>query len=202
MLFEEFVPNEFTACSVLNACGDEKALMFGRQLYGAIVKKLFKNDVYIGTSLVDMHAKCGEIADSRKVFDGMRKRNMVMWISIIAGYTRNGLGEEAISLFQGMWLGWRSTVGKGGSCSTSQELFSKQYLRRNRSCVALLQMHGILYCIQILQDLPFKDVVSCTVMISGCAGLGHEPEALEFFKEMRCRAKPLYLSSALKACAR
>ncbi|KAG5544330.1 hypothetical protein RHGRI_016923 [Rhododendron griersonianum] len=49
-----------------------------------------------------MYAKCGEIADSRKVFDGMRKRNIVTWTCIIAGYAWNGLGEEAISTFMVM----------------------------------------------------------------------------------------------------
>ncbi|GMP46130.1 hypothetical protein CsSME_00014404 [Camellia sinensis var. sinensis] len=100
MLLEGFAPNEFTVCSVLNACGDEEELKFGRQLHGTIVKKIFKNDVFIGTSLVDMYAKCGEIADSTEVFDGMRRRNTVTWTSIIAGLARNGLGEEAISLFR------------------------------------------------------------------------------------------------------
>jgi hypothetical protein len=40
-----------------------------------------------------MYTKCGDISDSSKVFNGMR-RNTVIWTSIIVGYARKGLGEE------------------------------------------------------------------------------------------------------------
>ena len=102
MLSDGFWPNEFTVCSALKACGEEKALKSGRQLHGAIIKKMFKNDVFVGTSLVDMYAKCGEILDARIMFNGMRSRNTVTWTSIMAGYARKGLGEDAISLFRVM----------------------------------------------------------------------------------------------------
>ncbi|KAF5955383.1 hypothetical protein HYC85_008239 [Camellia sinensis] len=178
MLLEGFAPNEFTVCSVSNACGDEEELKFGRQLHGTIVKKIFKNDVFIGTSLVDMYAKCGEIADSTEVFDGMRRRNTVTWTSIIAGLARNGLGEEAISLFR--------------------------IMKRRNIYVNNLTMEYSLAS-KVLQEMPFRDVVSWTAMISVCAGLGHEPEALEFLKEMLgegVEPNPFTYSSALKACAR
>lgn len=45
-----------------------------------------------------MYTKCGDISDSSKVFNGMR-RNTVIWTSIIVGYARKGLGEEAIRPF-------------------------------------------------------------------------------------------------------
>ncbi|PSS31672.1 Pentatricopeptide repeat-containing protein [Actinidia chinensis var. chinensis] len=224
MLLEGFTPNEFTVCSVLNACGDEKALMFGRQLHGAAVKKLFKNDVFIGTSLVDMYAKCGEIVDSRKVFDGMRKRNTVTWTSIIAGYARNGLGEEAISLFRVMkrrniyannftMVSILRACGLVGGLLLGKEVHAQLVKNSSQSNIYVGTALVWLYCkcneysiaSKILQDLPFKDVVSWTAMISGCAGLGHEPEALEFLKEMLgegVEPNPFTYSSALKACAR
>ena len=64
-------------CSVWKACGNELALKFGRQLHVAVAKKVIKNVVFIGIYLVDMYAKCQEIANFRKVFDGMRKSNTV-----------------------------------------------------------------------------------------------------------------------------
>ncbi|KAK3025681.1 hypothetical protein RJ639_042021 [Escallonia herrerae] len=36
----------------------------------------------------------------------------------------------------------------------------------------------------VLKEMPIRDVVSWTAMISGCARLGHEFEALEFLKFM------------------
>ncbi|XAR62203.1 hypothetical protein NMG60_11016870 [Bertholletia excelsa] len=224
MLLEGFSPNEFTICSVLNACGDEKALMFGRQLHAAIVKKIFKSDVFIGTSLVDMYAKCGEITDSRRVFDGMRKRNTITWTSIIAGYARNGLGEEAINLFRIMkrrniYVNNLTMVSVLRACGLvrvlmlGKEVHAQLVKNSMESNIYIGSTLVWLYCrcmkysiaFKVLQQMPFRDVVSWTAMISGCTGLGHEHEALKFLKEMLgegIEPNPFTYSSALKACAR
>ncbi|XP_052192315.1 pentatricopeptide repeat-containing protein At4g18520, chloroplastic [Diospyros lotus] len=224
MLLEGFSPNEFTVCSVLKACGDKKALKFGKQLHAAVAKKVFKNDVFIGTSLVDMYAKCQEIADSRKVFDGMRKRNTVTWTSIIAGYACNGLGEQAISLFRIMrrrniFVNNLTMVSVLKACGLvrclqlGKEVHAQLIKNFTQSDIYIGSTLVWLYCkcneysaaSKVLQLMAFKDVVSWTAMISGCAGLGHEYEALEFLKEMLgegVEPNPFTYSSALKACAK
>lgn len=223
MLSDGISPNEFTACGILKACGDEKALKFGRQLHGAIVKKMYKDDVFIGTSLVDMYAKCGEIIDSRKVFNGMRNRNTVTWTSIIAGYARKGLGEEALSLFRIMNrrkvissnLTIVSILRACGSIKAS--LIGREvHAQIVKNCVQSNEYIGStlvwFYCkcgqsrvaSKVLQQMPFRDVVSWTAIISGYACLGHESEALELLKEMMeegVEPNSFTYSSALKACA-
>ncbi|XP_076947854.1 pentatricopeptide repeat-containing protein At4g18520, chloroplastic-like [Bidens hawaiensis] len=224
MLSSGFTPNEFTVCSVLKACGEEKALKFGRQLHGTIVKKLVRNDVFLGTSLVDMYAKCGVTEDSRIVFNGMRRRNMVTWTCIIAGYARNGQGEEAINLFRVMkrrkifvnkltMVSMISACGSIKALQTGKELHA-QILKNNiEDNVYIASTLVWLYCKcgyysyanNVLQRMTFRDVVSWTAMISGCARLGHESEALEFLKEMVGEGvipNPFTFSSALKACAK
>ncbi|XP_059631456.1 pentatricopeptide repeat-containing protein At4g18520, chloroplastic [Cornus florida] len=224
MLSDGFSPNEFTVCSGLKACGNEGALKFGRQLHGAVVKKIFKNDVFVGTSLVDMYAKCGEIGDSRKIFDGLRKRNTVTWTSIIAGYARNGLGEEAIRLF---WVMKRRKIfannltmvsvlracGSIGALLLGKEIHAQLLKNSTQSNIYIGSTLVWFYCkcgkyslaSKVLEEMPLRDVVSWTAMISGCAHLGHEYEALEFLKEMLgegVEPNPFTYSSALKACAR
>ncbi|KAI3680276.1 hypothetical protein L2E82_50501 [Cichorium intybus] len=224
MLSDGFAPNEFTVCSVLKACGEEKSLKFGQQLHATIVKKLFKNDVFLGTSLVDMYAKCGIIEDSRIVFDGMRRRNMVTWTSIIAGYARNNLGEEAINLFRVMkrrkiYVNKLTMVSLIRACGTIKALqigkelhaqILKNNMENNIYIASTLVWHyckcgDYSYAHNVLQRMRFRDVVSWTAMISGCARLGHEIEALEFLKEMVGEGvvpNPFTFSSVIKACAK
>ncbi|KAF5739705.1 pentatricopeptide repeat-containing protein [Tripterygium wilfordii] len=223
MISDGFSPNEFTACSVLKACGEEKSLRFGRQLHGAIMKNVYKNDVFIGTSLVDMYAKCGEISDSRKVFDRMLSKNMVTWTSIIGGYAREGLGEEAISLFQVMkrrrLVANNLTVvsilracGSIGALQTGREVHAQIVKNSLQSNVYLGSTLVWFYCkcgeslvaSKVLHQIPSRDVISWTAIISGHTGFGHEPEALEFLKEMMeegVEPNSFTYSSALKACA-
>lgn len=224
MLNDAFWPNEFTVCSVLKACGEEKALKYGRQLHGAIIKKMFKNDVFIGTSLVDMYAKCGEILDARIVFNGMRIRNMVTWTSIIAGYAKKGLGKDAISLFRVMKrrniiannltiVSILRACGAVGDLLMGREVHAqivKNSIQTNMHIGSTLVWF---YCkcgkydiaSMVLQQMPLRDVVSWTAMISGCASLGHEAEAIDFLKEMMkegVEPNSFTYSSALKACAK
>ncbi|KAE8077369.1 hypothetical protein FH972_015940 [Carpinus fangiana] len=223
MLSNGLSPNEFTLCGVLKACGEEKALKFGRQLHGAVVKKMYKNDVFIGTSLVDMYAKSGEMIDSRKVFNRMRNRNTVTWTSFIAGYARYGLGEEAIRLFRVMKrrniyannLTIVSVLKACGSIEASllgRELHAqiiKNSVETNIYIGSTLvwfycKCAGYLHAFKVLQQMPLRDVVSWTAIISGSARLGHESEALEFMKEMMEEGvdpNSFTYSSALKACA-
>lgn len=224
MLSNGYSPNEFTVCGVLKACGEENKLKFGRQLHGSIVKNMYKNDVFIGSSLVDMYAKCGEIIDSRKVFNGMRNRNTVTWTSIIAGYAREGLGQEAINLFRVM-KGRNIFANSLTIVSILRACGSIRYSLIGREVHAQIIKNSIetslylgstlvwFYCrcgkysnaTKVLQQMPLRDVVSWTAIISGCARLGHESEALEFLKKMiddGVEPNSFTYSSALKACAK
>lgn len=223
MLHDGFQPNEFTICSVLDACAEEKEVKLARQLHGAIVKNVYRMDTFIGTALVDTYAKCGEMEDSRVVFDGMMKRNTVTWTTVIAGYARNGVGTEAINLFRVMqrrkifannltMVSILRACGLLGALTTGKEVHAqilKNYVQSNLYIGSSLVW---LYCrcgdysaaSKVLQDMPLRDVVSWTAMISGCANLGHEHEALEYLKEMLGEGidpNPFTYSSVLKACA-
>ncbi|XVE60422.1 hypothetical protein DITRI_Ditri05aG0127400 [Diplodiscus trichospermus] len=224
MLSDGFWPNEFTVCSVLKACGEEKALKLGRQLHCAIIKRMFKSDVFIGTSLVDMYAKCGDILDARTVFNGMRSRNMVTWTSIIAGYARKGLGEDAISLFRVMRrrniiannltiVSILRACGSLGDLLMGREVHAQIVKKSTQTNMYIGSTLVWFYCkcgeydiaSKVLQQMPLRDVVSWTAMISGCASLGHEAEAFDFLKEMMeegVEPNSFTFSSALKACAK
>ncbi|GAV59306.1 PPR domain-containing protein/PPR_2 domain-containing protein [Cephalotus follicularis] len=223
MLTNGFSPNEYTVCSVLKACREEKALRFGRQLHGAIIKKIYKHDIFLGSSLVDMYAKCGEILDSRKVFNGMRYKNMVTWTSIIAGYAREGLGGEAIRLFRAMKrqklcvstltiVSILRACGSIGALLLGREIHAQIVKYSIQTNVHIGSTLVWFYCkcgeslmaSRILQEMPLRDVVSWTAIISGCASLGHESKALKFLKEMMeegVEPNSFTYSSALKACA-
>lgn len=223
MLGDGFFPNEYTICAALKACGESKALKFGTQLHGAIVKKICKSDVFIGTSLVDMYAKCGEILKSKEVFDRMSTRNTATWTSIISGCARNGLGEEAISLFrlmkrQRVHVNKLTIVSVMMACGSvkalliGREVHAQVIKSINHTNMYIGSCLVWFYCkckeyshaFKVLQHMPFRDVVSWTAIISGCASLGLKSEALECFQEMMEEGvlpNSYTYSSALKACA-
>lgn len=224
MVSEGFRPNEFTVCSALKACAEEKALRFGKQLHGAIVKKLYKYDIHVGSALVTMYARCGEVFDAQAVFSKMPRRNTITWTSMISGYAQSGRGEEAVLLFRKMkmrrvFVNHLTVVGLLSACGSMQSIYLGKELHAQiiKNCMEEnLQIGSTLvwfysrcgehtYAARILEAMPDRDAVAWTAMISGYNNLGHNVEALKSLDEMLwdgVAPNTYTYSSALKACAR
>lgn len=56
-------------------------------------------DRYLQNTLINMCVECIILKDARRVFDQMLDRNVVSWTAMIAGYAKEGIPEEALSLF-------------------------------------------------------------------------------------------------------
>lgn len=97
-------PCAFSIASVLPACANLGALDYGKELHAYAIQNGFESDVFVGSCLVDLYAKCGNLEDARNVFDKMCHRNVVSWNALIAGYAHGGQGSEALQLFRQMQL--------------------------------------------------------------------------------------------------
>ncbi|KAL5981989.1 putative pentatricopeptide repeat-containing protein [Asimina triloba] len=86
--------------SATKSCGILSIPACGRSIHSLALKTGFDSDVFVGSSLVDMYAKCGEIREARQMFDEMPERNVVSWSGMIYGYAQMGEDEEALRLFK------------------------------------------------------------------------------------------------------
>ncbi len=64
-------PDAFTFVQVIKACAELGALEDGQFVHKQLIQNGFKSDVFVGSSLVDMYAKCGSIEDAWRVFNKM-----------------------------------------------------------------------------------------------------------------------------------
>ncbi|XP_060205021.1 pentatricopeptide repeat-containing protein At2g02980, chloroplastic-like [Lycium barbarum] len=95
-------PGEVTMVGVLSACSHLGALNQGRWIHDYIVRNRLRMNVYVGTALIDMYAKCGDIDEAKKVFESMGVRNVYTWNVLISAYAMNGQGEAALEAFDRM----------------------------------------------------------------------------------------------------
>ncbi|CAK7346182.1 unnamed protein product [Dovyalis caffra] len=100
MQIEGVKPNSVTIPCLLPACGNIAALLHGKAAHCFSLRNGISNDVYVGSALIDMYAKCGRMLSSRLCFDMMPNRNLVSWNSLLAGYAMHGKTSEAINIFQ------------------------------------------------------------------------------------------------------
>ncbi len=101
------LPDPATFVGVLNACASIAMLKEGRWVHEQTIESCLKTDVFVGSSLIAMYAKCGSIEDAFRVFYRMPTHNVVSWNAMILGHVQCGRGQKASELFQTMQLEWK-----------------------------------------------------------------------------------------------
>ncbi|KAI3468723.1 hypothetical protein Pfo_025386 [Paulownia fortunei] len=97
------MPDQATFASVLRACSILASLEDGRKIHSFIFHIGCDKDELIGSALVDMYAKCGDMKSSSQVFREMiSKKDVISWNSMIVGYAKNGYAESALEIFDEM----------------------------------------------------------------------------------------------------
>jgi pentatricopeptide repeat protein len=101
MQWEVVQPDSVTFVGVLNACTSVFALEEGRHVHEQIIESGWDSDVFVGSSLVDMYAKCGNMDDACGVFNKLPSCNVVTWNAILAGCAMHGHDKEALKFLNG-----------------------------------------------------------------------------------------------------
>ncbi|KAF4402592.1 hypothetical protein G4B88_012377 [Cannabis sativa] len=98
----EMFPTQFSYATVLSCCAKLSSPFQGKQVHALITKDGYINDVFVGSSLIDMYCKCGDVDGGQQFFNTMATTNTVTWNEMIHGYAQNGYGDEAVSLYKQM----------------------------------------------------------------------------------------------------
>ncbi|KAF3953747.1 hypothetical protein CMV_020838 [Castanea mollissima] len=132
---ENALPDQATFVSVLHACAVSSSLRDGWEIHSLIFHTGFDLDELIGSSLVDMYAKCGDVKSSVQVFEEMGSKNdVISWNSMIVGLAKNGYAEYALKTFDEMkqkcvmpddvtFLGVLTACSHAGKVSEGRHIF-------------------------------------------------------------------------------
>ncbi|KAK6144032.1 hypothetical protein DH2020_020852 [Rehmannia glutinosa] len=169
-------PDEVTMVSCLSACSQLGALDVGIWIHRYIEKHNIFLNVVLGTALIDMYAKCGNITKALQVFHEIPGRNALTYTAIINGLALHGDAQDALSCFREMidagltpdevtFLGILSACCHGGLVEEGREIFSQMSTKFNippkikhYSCmVDLLGRAGLLKeAIELLESMPME----------------------------------------------
>eukprot|EP00253_Pinus_taeda_P019276 PITA_19276 len=146
-------------------------------------------DVIVGTALIDMYAKCGNIDFAQRAFDKISKRDVIPSSAMIAGYGMHGHCEEALHLFSKM-----INIGIRPDHITFQSVLS--------ACShAGLVDEGMRYFDSMIQDYcitPSVDHFACMIDLLGRAG--RLSEAQEIIERMPLKPNISVWGALLGAC--
>ncbi|KAG6532126.1 pentatricopeptide repeat-containing protein At3g09040, mitochondrial-like [Zingiber officinale] len=90
MMRAGFVPNEFSLASVMSACGVTGRSKFGNALHSVALKIGMDTNRFVGSTLLWMYAKCGNIEAAELAFEIICDPDLACWNAIIEGYALNG----------------------------------------------------------------------------------------------------------------
>ncbi|KAK9276506.1 hypothetical protein L1049_006040 [Liquidambar formosana] len=99
MQLEGVKVNEASMVSVLSACTHLGALDQGKWAHAYVERNKLRMTVTLGTALIDMYAKCGNMNKAMEVFWGLKERNVYTWSSAMNGLAMNGAGEKCLEIF-------------------------------------------------------------------------------------------------------
>eukprot|EP00250_Pteridium_aquilinum_P016411 c23092_g1_i1 orf=273-1727(+) len=216
-------PNDFIFTSILKACGNTGALGYGRIIHIQIIRQGLASNVFIGSTLIDMYAKCECLDQARQVFDELQVRNVVSWNAMIGGYVKHGHGVHALQLFNEMqlegikpdrvtFLYMLKACGVLGVTEQGMLVHSHAVGGGLVSNVpvgtALIDMYAkcgnLNHAHEVLNRLQNRDVGSWSALITAFAQHGHGKKALELATQMSregIKLNHITLLSILSACS-
>ncbi|MBA0848109.1 hypothetical protein Goshw_028453 [Gossypium schwendimanii] len=206
MLENGEIPDEYTLTTVLKACSRLGKIREGSMIHGFLITSGFpcSGKAAIAGSLIDLYVKCGNLAEARRVFNQIGEKNVISWSALILGYAQEGNLAEAIELFE--QLQNNSKQVDGFVLSSMMGVFSdfalveqgKQMhayavkvpsgseISVSNSIVDMYLKCGLLdEAERLFNEMPARNVVSWTVMITGYGKHGIGKEAIRLFNQMQ-----------------
>ncbi|KAL0557304.1 hypothetical protein IC582_005831 [Cucumis melo] len=168
-----------------------------------VVNEHLRIDPTLAIKLMRAYSACGETSVARYIFDRSLEKNVVFFNVMIRSYVNNNLYFEALSIFQVML-----------SCAFNPDHYTFPCVLKACSGLdnlrvglqvhdailkvgldsnlfignALVAMYGKCGCLRearkVLDQMPYRDVVSWNSMVAGYAQSGQFDDALEICKEM------------------
>uniref|UniRef100_A0ACD5XQB9 Uncharacterized protein n=1 Tax=Avena sativa TaxID=4498 RepID=A0ACD5XQB9_AVESA len=182
-------PDCYTVAGALSACTRLGALDLGRQAVGVVDEDEFLDNPILGTALINMYAKCGSTGEAWVVFQQMRKKDIIVWNTMVSGLGMTGHGKTVFALVgqmekSGMKLNDNTFIGILCSCAhTGLVKDGRRYFHNmielyhiiprieHYGCmVDLLSRAGLLQeAHQLINDMPMQaNAVVWGALLGGC----------------------------------
>jgi pentatricopeptide repeat protein len=204
MVTERVSPDTIAFLSVLEACSNLLSLADGMKMHIRLMQYGFDSDVNVATAMMNLYAKCGNLMDSKWLFDHMPKRDLIAWTSMIAAFIQFTRGEEALHLFGEMQReGYTPDVvcftNVLNACEIHLALSDGRLIHMCIACcraeseadvvTALLFMYGRCGSLSdaraIFHRNSNRSLGSWNAIIAACAQHGHGLEAFDLFHGMK-----------------
>ncbi|KAA8522653.1 hypothetical protein F0562_009185 [Nyssa sinensis] len=206
MQLEGIKPNRVTLIAILPVCAVLGSIKHGREIHGYAFRHGFNSEFRFSSALIHVYCKCGEgLRPAKIIFERSTGKDVVMWSSIIASYSQSReTAEEAIKHFHQMQMEGiqPNSVTVLAVVSACTNLSSVNHGRAIHCYIlksglnsdlflgnSLIDMYSkcgyLIDSQQIFKEMPVRDCISWSILISSQGLHGCGKEALQLFHEMQ-----------------
>lgn len=183
-------PDRFTIARVLSACAQLGSIDHGKWVHSYLRRSGLECDVVIGTALVNMYGKCGDVDQAFEIFKAMPEtaKDASAWTAMISVFALHGLGEKAFDCFLEMeeaevkpnhvtFVGLLSAcahsglVEKGRWCFEMMKSYSIPPQVYHYACMVDILSRAKLFeeAEKVIREMPMKpDVYVWGSLLGGC----------------------------------
>ncbi|XP_002977329.2 pentatricopeptide repeat-containing protein At3g03580 [Selaginella moellendorffii] len=177
-------PDEVTYMTVAEACSSSRDLQEAGALHERAAASGMLAHVPLANALVAMYGKCQRLDEATRVFEGIPRRSLVSWNSMIAACVDNGENARAVELFKEMepppddvtFLSVFAACSNLGDLAMAREAhgaFGSRELLDDTVGTSLVSMYGrcgsLADARAVFKRMPRRDATSWTSMIVACA---------------------------------
>lgn len=183
-------PDGFTLVAALSACAHLGALETGKQIHFHLIAGNFlQYGAIVGTALIEMYAKCGDIESAFTIFIKTANKDAFCWNVMIKALAAHGRASDALRLFASMmkqklqvndftFMSVLFACSHGGMVKEGRQIFES--MERDFNIKPRIEHYGCLIDLlgragrveeayQIAKEMPFKpDILVWGALLGGC----------------------------------
>ncbi|KAL1340832.1 hypothetical protein HN51_027294 [Arachis hypogaea] len=220
-------PSEIAMISIIHVIAELADMKLGKGIHAYVTRNMSyeKPSVPLSTALIDLYAKCANLAYARRIFDNLSAASIISWTAMIAAYIHCNDLNEGFRLFikilvEGVFPNDITILSLVKGCGAARALKLGKLLHaftlRNGIAMSLnlatafLDMYGKCSDVRSARSVfnnstKNKDLMMYSAMISAYAKADCIDEAFDIFAQMTgCGIKPneITMVSLLSLCAK
>ncbi|XP_021907269.1 putative pentatricopeptide repeat-containing protein At3g25060, mitochondrial [Carica papaya] len=204
MAMEGVRPDSSIFTVAIKACISLMDMEMGEEVWRRALDSGYAGDVFVGSSMLNLYAKCGKMDEAMVIFDQMTRKDLVCWTTMVTGFAQSGRPRDAIEAYrrmqkEGMEGDIVVMVALLLACANLGDLKAglsiHGYMTRRdlpldiviqTSLVDMYAKHGFVeLAAHVFRKMSHKNVVSWAALISGYAQNGFAGKALDLVMEMQ-----------------
>ncbi|KAL0918255.1 hypothetical protein M5K25_010254 [Dendrobium thyrsiflorum] len=183
------LPDGFTFVSALSACAHLGDLKTGKWIHLHLIGNWLCFGAIVGTALMEMYAKCGDIDSAFRIFTKTAKKDVFCWNVMIKALAMHGRGNDAFQLFASMrkeklqlndftLMSVLFACSHGGLVEQGRQIFEsmeREFMIKPRiehyGCLIdlLCRANRLEEAYQVVKEMPYRpDVLVWGALLGGC----------------------------------